>query len=417
MPQEQAAAAALPAGARPLGPGDPRAVGPYRLLGRLGSGGMGTVYLGQAPAAAGLPRSGRVAIKLIRPELAADQAFCDRFAQEAAAARRVAGFCTARVLDADVQARPPYLVTEFVDGVRLDQAVARDGPLAQSSLEGFAVGVAAALTAIHQAGVVHRDLKPANVLLSYFGPRVIDFGIARALDERDPRTGPGMLLGTPGWMAPEQFSGEPVGTAADIFVWGALVAFAATGRLPFGEGPVAALSYRIVHQPPDLDGLPESLRPVVAAAMDKDPRSRPSAKALLLRLLGDRAAEDSQAAVTQVLRNTWAPPPAAAPTRPPVPSRGVPVAPAAPGPPPPPPASPAAPPAARPPAARGPRLLPTLGRELADPWGLLLGATAGGVAWAIKVGTSPAQVGAVAVAVWASKALAASVHRRRAGRR
>ena len=250
----------------PTGPDDPVEVGPYRVLGRLGAGGMGTVYLAESPAGA------RVAIKVIRPELAGDVAFLDRFRREVGAARRVAGFCTAQVLDANLDGTAPYLVTEYVDGVRLDLVVERDGPLAASNLEGLAVGVAAALAGIHAAEVVHRDLKPGNVLLSYFGPRVIDFGIARALDDASTAiTRVGTVMGTPAWMAPEQFGNAPVTTAADIFAWGGLVAYAGTGRLAFGRGPVEVLAYRIVHQPPDLDGLAEPLRPLVELAMAKDP--------------------------------------------------------------------------------------------------------------------------------------------------
>src|SRR5574341_1955390 len=170
-------APAHPKGIAPLERGDPTAVGPYLLEGRLGAGGMGTVYFGRSQ------RDGKpVAVKLVRSDLAGDTAFRARFRAEVEAARRVAGSCTARVLDADPDSQRPYLVTEYVDGIPLDQAIARDGPLPPSSLEGFGVGVAVALTAIHAAGIVHRDLKPSNVLLSAFGPKVIDFGIARALD-------------------------------------------------------------------------------------------------------------------------------------------------------------------------------------------------------------------------------------------
>ena len=192
----------------------PEVLGPYRVVRELGSGGMGTVYLAEAP-------DGRaVAVKLLRPELAADRDFLARFRREVEAARRVAGSCTARVLDADVSGPAPYFVTEYVDGPSLGAAVARDGPLPAWGLEGFAVGVAAALTAIHAAGLVHRDLKPANVLLSPYGPRVIDFGIARALDEAG-LTRTGVLLGTPGWMAPEQLVGTGAGPAADVYLWAA----------------------------------------------------------------------------------------------------------------------------------------------------------------------------------------------------
>src|SRR6266545_3934139 len=291
----------------PTGPDDPVEVGPYRVLGRLGAGGMGTVYLAESPAGA------RVAIKVIRPELAGDVAFLDRFRREVGAARRVAGFCTAQVLDANLDGTAPYLVTEYVDGVRLDLVVERDGPLAASNLEGLAVGVAAALAAIHAAEVVHRDLKPGNVLLSYFGPRVIDFGIARALDDASTAiTRAGTVMGTPAWMAPEQFGNAPVTTAADIFAWGGLVAYAGTGRLAFGRGPVEVLAYRIVHQPPDLDGLAEPLRPLVERAMAKDAALRPSARALLAELVGDDEADPGTMApeVTKVLRRTWVQEPA-----------------------------------------------------------------------------------------------------------
>jgi len=195
-----------------LAPGDPERVGPYRILGRLGAGGAGTVFLGRASDGP------RVAVKVLRPELAGDPAFLRMFRHEVGAARRVVGFCTARVLDADISGPLPYLVTEYVEGVRLDRAVAASGRLSVSDLEGLAVGMAAALTAIHGAGVVHRDLKPSNVLLSYLGPKVIDFGIARALDA-SASTATGKLMGSPGWMAPEQFAQRPVTAAVDIFVW------------------------------------------------------------------------------------------------------------------------------------------------------------------------------------------------------
>ena len=178
-----------PRRAAPLGPGDPEWVGPYQLLGRLGAGGMGTVFLGRGDD--GEP----VAVKVLRPELAGDPSFLRMFRHEVAAARRVVGFCTARVIDAELSGELPYLVTEYVDGVRLDRAIAASGRLAATDLAGLAVGMAAALTAIHGAGVVHRDLKPSNVLLSYFGPKVIDFGIARALDASATSTATGKLMG------------------------------------------------------------------------------------------------------------------------------------------------------------------------------------------------------------------------------
>jgi hypothetical protein len=284
-----------------LAPGDPERVGPYQILGRLGAGGMGTVFLGRV---GGGPR---VAVKVLRPELAGDPAFLRMFRHEVAAARRVVGFCTARVLDADISGPLPYLVTEYVEGVRLDRAVAARGRLSATDLEGLAVGMAAALTAIHGVGVVHRDLKPSNVLLSYFGPKVIDFGIARALDA-SASTATGRLMGSPGWMAPEQFTQRPVGAAVDIFVWGSLVAYAGTGRRPFGQGTVVEIVYRLRHEPPDLEGLDGRLRELVEGCMAKQPEQRPSAKALLLELLGDHADPDPQASATQLLEQTWSPP-------------------------------------------------------------------------------------------------------------
>jgi eukaryotic-like serine/threonine-protein kinase len=284
-----------------LAPGDPERVGPYQIVGRLGAGGMGTVFLGR------VGDGPRVAVKVLRPELAGDPAFLRMFRYEVAAARRVVGFCTARVLDADISGPLPYLVTEYVEGVRLDRVVAARGRLSATDLEGLAVGMAAALTAIHGVGVVHRDLKPSNVLLSYFGPKVIDFGIARALDA-SASTATGKLMGSPGWMAPEQFIQRPVGAAVDIFVWGSLVAYAGTGRRPFGQGTVVEIVYRLRHEPPDLEGLEGRLRELVEDCMTKQPEQRPSAKALLLELLGDHADPDPQASATQLLEQTWVPP-------------------------------------------------------------------------------------------------------------
>jgi eukaryotic-like serine/threonine-protein kinase len=286
----------------PLDPSDPSAVGPYRIAGRLGGGGMGTVYLAHAA-------DGRaVALKVIRPELAGDPGFRARFAAELEAARRVTASCTARVVDADLTAAGPWIATEYVEGPPLDRLVAERGPLPPSGVEALAVGVAAALTAIHAAGLVHRDLKPANVLVSPLGPKVIDFGIARDSALPGGLTMPGTVFGTPGWMAPEQLAGAPAGPAADVFAWGALVAFAASGRPPFGTGPAEVLAQRNAIGRPDLRGISEPLLGLVAAAMDAEPGRRPSARALLLALLGDQALADPDAAATEVLERTWVAP-------------------------------------------------------------------------------------------------------------
>ncbi|MGI5203393.1 protein kinase domain-containing protein [Spirillospora sp. CA-108201] len=252
----------------------PERIGPYRVVDRVGEGGMGTVY-------AGLDASGRkVALKVIRREYAADRQYRARFEAEVAAAKRVRPFCTAPVLDADPGADPPYLVTEFVNGPSLDDAVVKEGPLRGADLEAVAVGIATALTAIHAAGVVHRDLKPANVLLSTFGPRVIDFGISRSLDGTR-LTATGGIVGTPAFMAPEQLDGRGASPASDVFAWGATVAFAARGGPCFAGNSLPAVIHRIISGEPDLGGLDGMLLKAVRAALAKDPARRPSAQSLL----------------------------------------------------------------------------------------------------------------------------------------
>nr|WP_241832340.1 serine/threonine-protein kinase [Pseudofrankia sp. EUN1h] len=282
----------MPPGVEPLDETDPTSLGPYQLLGRLGDGGMGSVYLARRQnAAEPMPtRDGQplVAVKMIRPDLARIPQFRERFLREAQAARRVARFCTAEVLDVSTDGRLPYLVTEYIDGPTLGEAVHERGPLAATALARLAVAVASALTAIHAAGVVHRDLKPGNILLSSSGARVIDFGIARALDATTMLTHG--TIGTPGFMAPEQALGQPAAPAADIYAWGAVVLFAATGRPPFGEGPTPEILRRVVRQTADLSGVPADLRPLVARAMAKDPARRPDADELLLALHHLRAA-------------------------------------------------------------------------------------------------------------------------------
>ncbi|WP_052422789.1 serine/threonine-protein kinase [Nonomuraea candida] len=270
-----------------------RVIGGYTLRRLLGRGGMGEVHL------AATPTGGLAAVKLIHPELARDPAFRRRFEREVAAARRVARFCTAPVLDAGIDGDVAYLVTEYVKGPDLARAVHEQGPLSGGNLEALAVGIATALSAIHGAGVIHRDLKPANVLLSPLGPRVIDFGIAQLVGG-DSVAGQS-LLGTPAFMAPEQVRGEPLTPAADVFAWGGVIAFAGTGRLPFGGGPAGQVLHRIMGEPPLLDGLDDGVRGVVERALAKDARLRPTAQELLGELVGGTRL----ATATEVVERTW----------------------------------------------------------------------------------------------------------------
>ncbi|WP_430498808.1 serine/threonine protein kinase [Micromonospora trifolii] len=265
-----------------LRPGDPARLGGYEVLDRLGDGGMGSVFLARSP-------QGRlVAVKVVRAELSHDEEFRGRFRSEVNRARQVPPFCTAEVLDADPDHDPPYLVVEYVEGPSLAEVVRKQGPLGAARLHSIAVGVATALTAIHGAGVIHRDLKPANVLVAPGGIKVIDFGIARAFEATSQHTRTNQMVGTVSYMAPERFdaaSGRPTGPAADIFAWGALVAYAATGRSPFGGDSATATAMRILTQPPDLTGLGGPLRELVSRALEKDPAARPTARELLDGLL------------------------------------------------------------------------------------------------------------------------------------
>jgi hypothetical protein len=260
--------------------GDPEQVGGYRLLRRLGSGGMGRVYLGQSPG-------GRlVAVKVIRAEFADSAEFRARFAREVAAARRVSSIFTAPVVDADTDGPVPWLVTAYVDGPSLAGVVAADGAVGRPVVLALARGLAEGLGAIHAAGVVHRDLKPSNVLLASDGPRIIDFGISRAADAT-VMTHAGLVVGSPGFMSPEQASGESgvsVGPASDVFSLGAVLAYAATGQEPFGTGPAYALLYRVVHDPAVLGDLTGELRAVIEWCLNKDPALRPGPRDLLARL-------------------------------------------------------------------------------------------------------------------------------------
>ncbi|URM93510.1 serine/threonine protein kinase [Actinomadura madurae] len=270
---------------RPLNAHDPRRLGGYALLGRLGSGAQGTVYLGEGADGQ------RVAVKLLRVQFEEDDTARARFVREAEVAKQVARFCTAQFLDAEVAGDSPYLVSEYVPGEALNRLVARDGPMRGGALDRLAVSTASALTAIHRAGIVHRDLKPHNVLLGPDGPRVIDFGLSRVLDAASAVSS--RAVGTPAYMAPEQVSGGEIGATADVFAWGATMVFAATGRPPFGSDSVPAVMYRVLHHEPDLGGLDGELRELVAAALDKDPARRPTAAQLLLRLVGHEEAFES----------------------------------------------------------------------------------------------------------------------------
>jgi serine/threonine protein kinase len=265
--------------------GDPERIGPYTLTARLGAGGMGLVFLGQSAG-------GRlVAVKVIHPQLAMDKGFRARFDREIAAARRVGGFYTAPVVDADTTGQQPWLATGYVDGPSLEEAVTGNGPMPEESLLILAAGLAEGLGAIHSVGVVHRDLKPSNVMLAPDGVRVIDFGIAQAAGET-MLTGTGLVIGSPWFMSPEQVDGREIGPASDVFSLGGVLVYAATGEGPFGSGGPAQQLYRVVHGNPCLDGLPDRLRPLVMDCMAKDPAQRPTAAQFI-------------ALLPQVPRNPW----------------------------------------------------------------------------------------------------------------
>ena len=251
----------------------PDRLGPYRLLDRIGEGGMGVVYLGRDPE----QRS--VAIKVLRPAVAGDPNARRRLAREVETMRRVRSPFVAEVLDTDVAGQTPYIVTRYVPGRTLDEVVAQDGPLTGARLARLASGLAEAIAAIHAAGVVHRDLKPGNVMLVNSDPVVIDFGIAQALDSTR-LTQTGMFMGTPGYLAPEVIEGQPAAASSDVHAWGGTVAYAATGRPPFGTGSYETIFYRIVNGQPDLAGVPAPLAELLAGALRRNPAARPSAAQL-----------------------------------------------------------------------------------------------------------------------------------------
>ncbi|MFB7355421.1 serine/threonine-protein kinase [Streptomyces gardneri] len=256
---------------------DPRIVGSFRLHRRLGAGGMGVVYLGSDR------RGQRVALKVIRPDLAEDQEFRSRFAREVSAARRIRGGCTARLVAADLEADRPWFATQYVPGPSLHDRVAEEGGLRAADVASIGAALSEGLVAVHEAGVVHRDLKPSNILLSPKGPRIIDFGIAWATGA-STLTHVGTAVGSPGFLAPEQVRGAAVTPATDVFSLGATLAYAAMADSPFGHGSSEVMLYRVVHEEPQLHGVPDALAPLIRACLAKDPEERPSTLQLSMRL-------------------------------------------------------------------------------------------------------------------------------------
>ena len=253
-------------------------MGRYRLVGRLGAGGMGQVFLGETPGGR------KVAVKLIHPRHAHDAQFRVRFAREIEAARRVGGFHTALVVDADADADPPWMVTAYIDGPSLEDTVIASGPLRPDRVRALGAALAEGLAAIHACGLVHRDLKPGNVIMAGDGPRIIDFGIART-DDATRLTTAGAVIGTAGYISPEQLGGDPGGPASDVFSLGGVLAFAATGRAPFGSDSAPAIISRIIGQPPDLAGLAdEPIRQLIAGCLAKSPADRPALPVILAAL-------------------------------------------------------------------------------------------------------------------------------------
>ncbi|MCL9797270.1 serine/threonine-protein kinase, partial [Frankia sp. AgKG'84/4] len=275
---------------------DPVQVGPHRLLGRLGGGGMGVVYLADGPL-------GQVAIKIIRSELAENPNFRVRFQRELQACFRVRGQHTAKLLDFDITAEPPWIATEFLAAATLEQHINRHGPLDAADQGRLAAGLADALVSIHTPGLIHRDLKPSNVMWTANGPVVIDFGVA-AVRDAGQLTVTGTVIGTPGWLSPELVTGGEIGAASDLFAWGGLICYAATGVPPYGQGPAEAVAYRIVHEQPRVDytRIAEPLREIVRRTLAREPGDRPTAEALraeLVDILGPDILPPSPAAADE----------------------------------------------------------------------------------------------------------------------
>ncbi|MFF4018884.1 serine/threonine-protein kinase [Streptomyces sp. NPDC001843] len=300
---------------QPARPGDPSRIGPYRIVGRLGAGGMGTVH-------AGVTRDGmRVAVKVIHPEQAQEPEFRARFRREVELSSRVTGPHLVPLLAADPDAPTPWLATAYVPGPTLNEHILAHGPLTGGSLYAFAAATAQALAAIHAVGVVHRDVKPQNVLLTPAGPRVLDFGIAHAADGTSV-TRTGVMTGTPGWISPEQYRQGGAGPASDMFAWGALVAYAATGRLPFGVGAPDVVAFRVMSGEADLDGVPAALRRTVEKALAQEPGDRPTAAGaaeecgvlLASQVTQVASAEAVPATAVDLITAVWDVPPAEDPT-------------------------------------------------------------------------------------------------------
>ncbi|HEU5024569.1 MAG TPA: serine/threonine-protein kinase [Spirillospora sp.] len=367
--------------ALPLQPGDPRRLGSYEVTGRLGVGEQGAVFLGRDPA------GGLVAVKLLHVRLSGEPVARSRFANAFAPAQKVSGFCTAAILSADVEGDRPYVVSEWVDGPSLQQLVDEEGKRGGAVVERVAVGAAVALAAIHRAGAVHHGLKPGNILLGRNGPRVADFGIARALEAVNAAP-TGRITEDPAYKAPEQLSGSGIGPAADVFAWAATMLFAATGKAPFGEGSPSEVMQHIIYEDPDLSGVPPSLQDVLRDAFAKDPAARPTSRRLLERLLEENTAlagrmpasmvDEGRALVTNAVPAAQPspsppPPPAQPPVQPPPPPPGPPQGqPAGP----PPPQGPPPPPQGPPPPGAGPASMPP--GPPRSPMGVPMGGPMGG---------------------------------------